>query len=371
MKIAYVYDAVYPYIRGGVEKRIGELAIRLAARGHEVHLYGMRCWEGPAVIERDGVILHGVCAPRALYAGGRRSIAQAVWFGAKVLGPLLESDADVIDCQNFPYFSCFAAKIASSAHRVPLVITWHEVWGDYWYEYLGWRGVFGKAVERLVGNLGARSIAVSEATKAQLEEAGFGSGVTVIPNGIDCERIENIPPSPSTSDVLFAGRLIAEKNVDLLVEAIALLRETMPDLRCVIIGDGPERARLEQRVADLDLERNIEFTGFLPDHDSVIAAIKASSIFVLPSSREGFGIAALEAMACGLPVVTLDHPRNAVRGLITDQTGFSCAADGADLAEAIERAISSSGSMAEACREYAKTCDWDLVVEHLEELYHT
>jgi glycosyltransferase involved in cell wall biosynthesis len=97
--------------------------------------------------------------------------------------------------------------------------------------------------------------------------------------------------------------------------------------------------------------------------------MKASSVFVLPSSREGFGIAALEAMACGLPVVTLDHPRNAVREFITDQTGFSCTADGADIADKILPALQSSRSMGEECREYAETFDWDLVVGHLEELY--
>jgi hypothetical protein len=90
MKIAYVYDAVYPFVKGGVEKRIWELAVRLVRRGHEVHLYGMQFWEGPAVIEREGVVLHGVCAPLALYTAGRRSIAQAVWFGWKVIRPFLQ-----------------------------------------------------------------------------------------------------------------------------------------------------------------------------------------------------------------------------------------------------------------------------------------
>ncbi|MFA7073527.1 MAG: hypothetical protein WC138_13610, partial [Methanoculleus sp.] len=48
LKIAYVYDAVYPWVKGGVEKRIHEVSVRLAERGHEVHVYGMRCWDGPA-----------------------------------------------------------------------------------------------------------------------------------------------------------------------------------------------------------------------------------------------------------------------------------------------------------------------------------
>ena len=61
MKIAFVYDVIYPCVKGGVEKRVWELAVRLAKRGHEVHLFGMKFWEGEAVIKKDDVIIHGVC----------------------------------------------------------------------------------------------------------------------------------------------------------------------------------------------------------------------------------------------------------------------------------------------------------------------
>ena len=67
MKIAFVYDVVYPYVKGGVEKRIWEMSRRLAARGHEVHIYGMKYWDGPDNIQVEGVMLHGVCAPMKLY----------------------------------------------------------------------------------------------------------------------------------------------------------------------------------------------------------------------------------------------------------------------------------------------------------------
>ena len=60
MKIAFVYDAVYPWIKGGAEKRIYEIGKRLADK-HEVHWYGIRWWDGKETIEHDGIILHGVC----------------------------------------------------------------------------------------------------------------------------------------------------------------------------------------------------------------------------------------------------------------------------------------------------------------------
>ena len=67
MKIAYVYDAVYPYQIGGVEKRIFELSKRLAARGHEIHLYGLKTWDGDSTFFRDGVRYHGVGETRSFY----------------------------------------------------------------------------------------------------------------------------------------------------------------------------------------------------------------------------------------------------------------------------------------------------------------
>ena len=61
MKIAFVYDAIYPYVKGGVEKRIWELAVRLSSRGHDVHLFGMKFWEGGDILVHEGISLHGVC----------------------------------------------------------------------------------------------------------------------------------------------------------------------------------------------------------------------------------------------------------------------------------------------------------------------
>ena len=83
MKIAFVYDVIYPYVKGGVEKRIWELAIRLSARGHNVHIVGMKYWDGPDSVEKDGVTLHGICPSQTLYADGRRTIGEAIYFSAR------------------------------------------------------------------------------------------------------------------------------------------------------------------------------------------------------------------------------------------------------------------------------------------------
>lgn len=379
MKIAYVYDAVYPYIRGGVEKRIHEIATRLAARGHDIHIYGMHWWDGAETLVRDdGVTLHGVCAPAPLYANGRRSVPPALRFAGSVLRPLQRTaaDADIIDCQNFPYFSCFSAKAASLATGVPLAITWHEVWGEYWHEYMGWRGIFGKGIEHLAAGLTPHAIAVSQSTARALEDLRVQRAVVVIPNGIDLREISAVPPADAagdgvaSSDIIFAGRLIKEKNVGILLQAIAIISEEIPDIRATIIGDGPERERLEAQARNLGLEAAVTFTGFLPDDAAVIAAMKAARVFVLPSTREGFGMVALEAMACGLPVVTIDHPLNAARELVEDgKTGYRTGLQPGLLAEGIAAALASRDTMQDALFRITREYEWESIIERLSEIY--
>ena len=370
MKIAYVYDRIYPWLIGGAEKRVWEIASRLVERGHEVHLYGMKFWDGNNVIKKEGVYIHGVCKQKEMYVKGRRSIPEALYFARKVLFPLLKEDFDVIDSQEFPYFPCFSAKFHSLFKRTPLIITWHEIWGDYWFEYLGKKGFFGWAVEKLTLKLTNSNIAVSEATRMDLLSLGIREEkIHVIPNGIDFKRIDKIRPSEEESEIIFAGRLIKEKNVDVLIKAINSIRKEIPDVKCMIIGDGPEKGILEKLANDLEMDNNIKFTGFLEDYDDVISYMKSSKVFVLPSTREGFGIVALEANACGLPVVTVNHKSNAARDFIIDGNGFVCELSEGDLAEKIFMGLDERKTMKGKCIENAKKYDWNEIVDLTENYF--
>jgi len=366
MKIAYIYDAVYPWVKGGAEKRIYELSRRLARRGHEVHCYGMKWWPGDETILKDGVHLHGICRPMPLYSEGRRSMRQAVYFAAKVLS--IAADCELVDCQNFPYLSCFSAKLLSGVKGYGLFITWHEVWGDYWYEYLGRAGIFGRFIETAAARLTHRNIAVSERTRKDLERLGV-KGVQLLQNGIDWPRIEKIKASEKKSDLVCVGRLVEHKNVDLLIRAIGIVRREVPNVRTVVIGDGPEMENLKNLVCNLGLEKNVEITGFLENYDDALGLMKSSKVFASPSTREGFGMAALEANACGLPVVTVKHRMNAVSDLVTKETGMVCEPTEAALAEAIIQTLKESNGMRMRCREKARSYDWEKICDQAETVY--
>ncbi len=369
MKIAYVYDAVYPFTIGGVEKRIAVLSERLTARGHEVHVFGLKSWEGDSCFTRNGVYYHGVGHPKLLYKSGRRSIGEAIFFGLKVLIPLYRQRFDIIDCQNFPYFNCFSAFFVSLIRKTPLVITWHEVWDEYWDEYLGLFGIFGRAIENITALLSCNLVAVSGMTANDLRPLIHRLPVTILPNGIDFQRIDEIRVSDIFSDIIFVGRLIPEKKVDVLIKAIYLIKIEVPDIFCVIVGNGPQMEELQKHICHHHLENNVCCMGFIKNHDEVIALMKSSKVFVSPSVREGFGIAALEAMACGLPVVTSNTSKNAVRELVTDKTGIICDLSPEAFAEAVLFCLERKDSMVEECKTRSLLYDWEKIIADVEGYY--
>ena len=375
MKIAFIYDAVYPWIKGGVEKRIYEIGRRLAKK-HEVHWYGIGWWfkDDSRTLDYDGIILHGVCKPMQLYVDGRRSIKEAIYFATKLLPELMKERFDIVDCQEFPYFPCFTAKAHSFFKKSPLVITWYELWDKYWFNYLGIKGIFGYLVERLTLRLPDLIIANSEKIRNDLISIGVDSNkIKVSPNGINYKWISNIPPKDEEIDVLYAGRLIKHKNVDLLIRAIGIIKEKIPDIKCGIIGDGPEKSKLEKLSYDLNLKKNIKFFGFLEREDDVLAYMKSSKVFVLPSVREGSPITAVEANACGLPVITVRHHNNGTVSLIKEgENGFICELNEKSLAEKILLILTDKSKrlrMRKKSIEYAKKYDWNVIVKDLEKIY--
>ncbi|HPS89509.1 MAG TPA: glycosyltransferase family 4 protein [Methanosarcina vacuolata] len=382
MKIAFVYDAVYPWVKGGAEMRIHELGKRLSARGHEVHIFGVKWWEGEDTFDYEGMTLHGVCKARNLYVNGRRSISEAIIFAVKLFPELKKENFDLIDVSVFPYFSCFTVKAVSILKKVPSVLTWHEVWDDYWYEYLGRAGICGLLVEKAVSKLSENNIAVSKWTKNRLERLGVpGEKIAVISNGIDLKRISGIEsnwgelpvgPENKAYDIIFAGRLIKEKNVDLLIKAVALLKADFPDLRCCIVGDGPERAALVELAKRRGVCENVEFAGF-QEYGALIGKIKASKVLVLPSSREGFGMVVIEAFACGVPVVTVKAKYNAAQGLVEDGIdGLIVGLEEREIAKAVAKMIgktSKNKKTSEAALRKAENYDWEEIVKNVQLMF--
>jgi hypothetical protein len=206
IKIAFVYDAIYPYIKGGAERRYFEIGKRLVLNGYDVHLYGMKLWKGSVVIQNEGMTLHGICPAKKLYNNsGKRSIWQAIYFGLNCF-KLLTEDFDIIDCCGFPYFSLFSCKIVCILKRKKLYSTWHEVWGkEYWREYVGIYSPIATYIEKASATMPDIIISVSKTTKKRIRNIlGFKGNIFLSSNGIDITEINGVKSSRMKSDIIYA-----------------------------------------------------------------------------------------------------------------------------------------------------------------------
>lgn len=375
MRLAFVTNVVYPYVTGGAQKRVYEIGTRLVHDGHDVTVYGRHCWDGPTEMMYDGLELRAVAPRTALYTGERRSISEAVSFAGRLAVPLrrqlVAGEHDLVVVSVFPYFPVLATTLARVTTDVPLVTTWHEVWRSYWEEYLGTLAPAGKLVERVTARVPQHPIAVSGVTADRLAQIGpRRSSITVIPNGIDVPRIERAPlPEENDEvsyDVLFVGRLIKEKNVSLVLDAFDTVADDY-DITLGIIGDGPEATRLKRQASQLEHRDRIEFPGFLDEYDAVLGHMRAASVFVSPSVREGFGITLAEAMAADCTVIAASHPESAAEEVL-DGGGFLVEPTRRGVTEAVDAALAGARPEREP-NTVARQYDWDRVASRASEAY--
>lgn len=368
MRIALVYDALYPETKGGVERRVWELAQRLVRRGHSVHLLVPRMWAGQRAIERSGVIIRGVGSGRSLYTrAGRRAILPALEHAIGVFRLLVRERFDLVDCQVPAYLGCLAARMATRRKpNAAQIVTWHEAWGSHWIEEFGIRGQVGRLVEKLVTRLPVTHVSVSSSTEAALLDLGRTADA-VVEAGVDIARIRSIASDVWEWDISFVGRLVPSKNLGLLLEAIQLLASEGFRFRVVVIGGGPYRERWETQSKRLGLGEFVLFKGELDDWDEVVRILKGSKILALPSLREGYGMIAVEAAACGLPVVTVDHHRNAARDLVVSgRTGLTVAAAPREFADALKALLQDDELrqvMGKNAAEWARHLTWNATLE--------
>ncbi len=373
MKIAIVSDAIYPYNKGGKAKRNYEISTRLAKSGHEVTIYCMKWWEGSDTRIEEGVHIKAISPYFPLYAGERRSLKQALLFALNCF-KLVKEDFDVLDVDCIPHLVLFSTKLVALLKRKKLHVIWYEVWGtSYWIKYMGLSGALAGLIEKIASMFPDKVTAISQHTARELitKLKVPQHKITVVPPGISVAEIESVAPAATHSDILFVGRLLSNKNVDVLIESIALLKTKYPKIKCTIVGKGPERNNLIKLAQSNDLLENTEFIEHIEDHNQLYALMKSSRIFAFPSTREGFGIVVLEANACGLPVITTDHHQNAARYLIEEGlNGKVVSLSKENLADAIDAYMMVKPDP-RSYVSFLQQYDWDTLAQSVEDIYMT
>ncbi len=358
MRICIVYDCLFPHTVGGAERWYRNLAERLAENGHEVTYLTLRQWDRGERAQIDPRVRVVVAGPRmALYTdNGRRRILPPLVFGAGVLAHLLRHPRryDVVHTCAFPYFSLLAAALVRPLARFELVVDWFEVWSrSYWRGYLGGLGGrIGELVQNLCVHVPQRAFCFSELHARRLRETGLRGPVTVL-RGLYAGTGERVSAREADPVVLFAARLIPEKQAPLGVAAVALAAQQIEGLRGEFLGDGPERAALEEAIRAHALEGTVIARGFT-DAATVDAEMRRALCMLLPSRREGYGMVVVEAAARGTPSVVVAGEDNAASELIAEGVNGTVAAESS--AAAIAAAIVAVHEAGLAMRQ--STVDW-------------
>jgi glycosyltransferase involved in cell wall biosynthesis len=364
--IALVIDAVFPYHLGGREVRYHELTRRLSDVA-SIHIYTMNWWQGERTLVDGNITYHAISRPYPMYVGGRRSIKHALMFALACLR-LFGQRFDVLEADHIPYFQVLVLRAIATLKRKRLVVTWHEVWGmDYWRRYLGWLGIWAWLIEWLAMRLPDHIIAASPQTADRLRTVlGARASITVAPNGVDLDVIRETYPDDSATDLVVVSRLMDHKRIGMLLEALALLHARGVPATCRVIGDGPEREPLRGHAAALGLADAVDFRHDVREQKEVYALVKAAKIAVFPSEREGFGAAVLEALACGVTVVTTSSPDNLSQYLAARSVrGHVCEPSPEAMADTLIVLLSDAGALPGGGDAWLEDYTWDAVLRRV------
>lgn len=214
-------------------------------------------------------------------------------------------DIDIIIGYNFITYP--VAYKSSQKLNIPVVARYHDVWIGRWTKMMGLPGLFGEAMERYILNQDIDLILpVSDYTNENLQKYTNPEHIKTVHNIVDFPNVTSEKYDKPT--ISCVARLVDYKRVKDLIKAVCIIKKTIPDIQCKIIGTGPEKDNLIQLTHKLGVDDNIEFMGFVEKHEDVMKVVNSSDVFCLPSVVEGFGIVIIEAISLKTPFVAAEIP---------------------------------------------------------------
>ncbi|MBN1288709.1 MAG: glycosyltransferase family 4 protein [Actinobacteria bacterium] len=341
-----------PRIIGGLGRHVYHLATSLANEGINVHVVTKDHPDTPAYEFSQGVHIYrvGDYPPR---------IPQEDWvpWTLQLNIALLErsislmndlGSVDVIHAHD--WLVAHAASGLKHAYQVPLVATIHAT------EYGRHQGHLPGPMNRLIHQIewwltfeSVRTICCSQYMADQVEKIFElpTDKIDIIPNGIDTSSFKHdvnvdlhrrkyVPSGDKL--VFFVGRLVYEKGIQTVIEAMPVILKEVPDVTFVVAGTGPHMNQLRAMTHELGLDRKVRFTGYI-DNDTLSAFYKYADLTVVPSLYEPFGMVVLESMAMGTPTIVADTG-GLSEIVIHEETGLKFqAGDPKSLAEAMLRVL--------------------------------
>ena len=275
------------------------------------------------------------------------------------------ADCDIIHA-NWS-LSGLAALLSRGRHKLPYVVT---VQGSDVFKTLnkpGIRQMVGLALRKA-----GKVIALSRALKTAA--LGFGlrdERVVVIPNGVNISQFPFATAEEKKNQVLFVGSLIERKGPLYLLQAMRLVHQDLPGATLVLVGEGDQRANLEEYIAANSMEDYVRLAGTQPQ-SAVGALMRESRLFVLPSIEEGQGVVLMEALASGTPCV--GSRVGGIPDVVTENVGRLVeAGDVSALAEAIRAYLTDQNLWENASRagrqRVLEHYDWNHLADEISAVY--
>ena len=265
------------------------------------------------------------------------------------------------DILLFNQWPLFHVLMAHTARDYRILVDWCEIRSD----------PIMRLLQRALVKKGDMHICVSEGVRGQLlaNYGADGARTVVLESGIFFERYRvHSRGQRENPALIFVGRLVRHKRVDLAIEAFRRVLELCPKARFTITGDGPMRGKLMEQYKDLVSGGQLVFTGFV-DESTKIDLYAASDFFVITSEREGFPRVVAEAMASGVPVITTRCEGNGTADVVRrNGVGVISRHDADDVAKSlVDLWWTPNGyeAVAAACRRYAASLDWSVICARL------
>jgi len=359
--VAVAYDCLFPYSTGGGERQYRAFADELGRSGLDVDYLTAVQWDA-ATPGEDRFRIVPVTGRLSLYsASGVRRIPAALRYAAGLFGALVRRRrryAAVI-VSGLPVFNVFAARLALLGSGTRLVVDYLEVWHRrQWIEYSGAvTGTIAWVLQRAAIAVTPLATCHSQLSAARLRREGLRRAPLVSPGLIDGAVEVAAPSSAATPPyVLYVGRHIPDKRVEVLPAAVAAARESLPDLRLVVLGTGPSSEVVRAEVRRVGGEAWTDFPGFVSDAE-LDTLLHGALALANPSRREGYGLVVVEANAHGTPVVLVADEGNAATELIEDGVNgvVSPTTRPADLARAIRDVADGGDDLRRSSRAWYDT----------------
>jgi len=310
-KLCVVTHTFLPHV-GGIERVVYEQCKRLMQKKFEPMVLTHRNYTDKSYVF-DGI---RVQCYDSVNIGFRLGIPYAIpqMSSLKTFLETLKAN-DLIHVHGHPYLSSFLAAKIAKRYSKPLVLTQHNTFIEYNNLWDTVEKLNDFAIGKQVLKEADKIIVVSNATKNYVLSLGADpKKIRVLHNGVDLNRFKPLSGVKSemrrklgiaqdASVVLTVRRLVYKNGIDTLVESAEIAVKKNPKLVFVVVGKGPDFEEVKEKIAQLGMQRNFRLTGFVSDEELPLY-YNAADLFALPSkSGEGLPLVALEAMACGLPVI--------------------------------------------------------------------